>query len=128
MRADYKTIRRVGHHDYVDFLFNDLQLDQSSLTAIFKSCIPQTRKDEVIIYASASSEGLADEHKYYKVFKPTQIHGRYFSAIEYTTAIGLISMVDLYLNNKLPEKGYVRQEQADWKDALKTTYVSYYRE
>jgi saccharopine dehydrogenase-like NADP-dependent oxidoreductase len=125
---DYKTLRRVGHHDYVDFLFNDLQLDQSSLTAIFKTCIPQTRKDEVIIYASASSGGQDDELTYYKIFKPTQIHGRYFSAIEYTTAIGLISMVDLYLNNKLPKKGYVRQEQADWKDTLKTTYGSYYRE
>ena len=125
---DYKTLRRIGHHDYVDFLFNDLQLDQSSLTAIFKSCIPQTRKDRVIIYVSASSDGHDDELTYYKVFRPTQIHGRYFSAIEYTTAIGLISMVDLYLNKKLPEQGYVKQEQADWKYALKTTYGSYYRE
>jgi saccharopine dehydrogenase-like NADP-dependent oxidoreductase len=98
------------------------------LTAIFKSCIPQTRKDRVIIYVSASSDGHDDELTYYKIFKPTNIHGRYFSAIEYTTAIGLISMVDLYLNNKLPENGYVKQEQADWKDALKTTYGSYYRE
>ena len=128
VRADYKTLRRIGHHDYVDFLFNDLQLDQSSLTAIFKSCIPKTRKDRVIIYVTASNDGQGDELTYYKIFKPTQIHGRYFSAIEYTTAIGLISMVELYLNDKLPEKGYVRQEQADWKDTLKTTYGSYYRE
>ena len=126
--ADYKTIRRIGHHDYVDFLFNDLQLDQSSLTEIFKSCIPKTRKDCVIIFVTASSLERADEQVYYKVFKPQIIHGRYMSAIEYTTATGLIAMVELFLNKKIPQEGLVLQEQAEWSDALQTTYGYLYRE
>ena len=124
---DYKTIRRVGHHNYVDFLFNDLQLDQSSLTQIFNTCIPQTRKDTVIIYVSVSNE-REDVLTYYKIFKPTTINGRYFSAIEYTTAIGLLAMVELYVDKLLPQTGYIKQEEASWSETLKTMYGSYYRE
>jgi len=126
--ADYKTLRRIGHHDYVDFLFNDLQLDQSSLTAIFKTCIPKTRKDEVIIYASASGDGEEDMCTYYKVFRPKVINGRSFSAIEYTTAIGVLAMVELYINKKIPQEGYVKQEDVNWQDALKTKFGNFYRE
>ena len=126
--ADYKTLRRVGHHDYVDFLFHDLHLDRSSLTAIFKHCIPTTRKDEVILYVSASSTDKEDEVMYYKVFKPTDINGRWFSAIEYTTAIGMVSMVELFVEGKIPQKGYVRQEDVKWKDIVSTKYGSFYKE
>ena len=126
--ADYKTLRHIGHHDYVDFLFNDLQLDQSSLTDIFKACIPKTRKDCVIIFVTASSLDKSDEYTYYKVFKPMTINGRYMSAIEYTTASGLVSMVQLFLDKKLPQEGLVLQEQAKWKDVLATTYGYLYRE
>ena len=126
--VDYKTLRRIGHHNYVDFLFNDLQLDQSSLTQIFKFCIPKTRKDVVIIFASAGSEESEDDYIYYKEFKPTEINGRYFTAIEYTTAIGVLAMVELYIKEKLPQTGYVKQEDAKWGDAIKTRFGDYYRE
>ena len=126
--ADYKTLRRIGHHDYVDFLFNDLQLDQSSLTDIFKTCIPKTRKDAVIIFVSASGDGEEDLYTYYKVFRPKTINGRHLSAVEYTTAIGLISMVELYINKKLPQEGYVKQEDVDWDDVLNTRFGNFYRE
>ena len=126
--ADYKTLRRVGHHNYVDFLFHDLHLDRSSLTAIFKHCIPTTRKDEVILYVSASSTDKEDEIVYYKVFKPMNINGRNLSAIEYTTAIGLVSMVELFVEGKIPKEGYLKQEQVDWKDVVKTKYGNIYKE
>ena len=126
--ADYKTIRRIGHHDYVDFLFNDLQLDQSSLTSIFKSCIPKTRKDAVILFVSASSDGIEDEITYYKCFKPREINGRRMSAIEYTTAIGLVAMVELFVKKKIRQTGVVRQEDVDWKDFIKTKFGYIYRE
>jgi len=125
--ADYKTIRRIGHHDYVDFLFNDLQLDQSSLTDIFKHCVPKTRKDCVIIFVTASSLMKADEEVYSKTFKPRIINGRYMSAIEYTTAAGLVIMVELFLNKKISQEGYVLQEEVDLKDAFKTMYGYLYK-
>jgi len=128
INADYKTVRRVGHHDYVDFLFNDLQLDQSSLTQIFKTCIPKTRKDCVIIYCSVSEEGNEDEITYSKLFRPREINGRRMTAIEYTTSIGLVAMVELFVEKKIRQTGYVRQEDVNLKDVFKTKFGYIYRE
>ena len=123
---NYKTLRRIGHHNYVDFLFNDLKIPQNELTDIFRR-IPKTNKDIVILYASASGEGMEDQITYFKIFKPKDINGRFLTAIEYTTAIGLLSMVELYIKGKIPQEGYVRQEDVNWKDATSTTFGSIYK-
>ena len=126
LNLNYKTLRRIGHHDYVDFLFNDLKIPQTVLTGIF-SKIPKTRKDAVILYASASGKGMDDERSYLKIFRPKAINGRNLTAIEYTTAIGLLAMVELFLTYKIPNVGYVRQEDVSWKDVTSTTFGSIYR-
>ena len=136
VNVNYKTLRRIGHHDYVDFLVNDLGLSQHELTKIFKNHIPTTRKDVVILYVNV--RGSSDDTHYYdtqysertylKVFKPETINGRYMTAIEYTTAIGMLAMVELYLKEKLPQKGYVKQESVTLTDALYTNFGNYYRE
>ena len=127
LSVDYKTIRRIGHHDYVDFLFNDLSLSQPELTNIFKQ-IPKTRKDAVILYVSVAGPLIEDEHIYYKVFRPKMINGRPLTAIEYTTSIGLLAMVELYLSKKIPQEGYVRQEDVKLEDVYGTTFGDIYRE
>ena len=136
LNVNYKTLRRIGHHDYVDFLVNDLGLPKHELTKIFKNHIPTTRKDIVILYVNVC--GSSDDTHYYdtqysertylKVFKPETINGRYMTAIEYTTAIGMLAMVELYLKEKLPQKGYVKQESVTLTDALYTNFGNYYRE
>ena len=126
LNLNYKTLRRIGHHDYVDFLFNDLKIPQQDLTNIFRR-IPKTRKDAVILYASASGEGMEDQRVYHKVFRPRDINGRHLTAIEYTTAIGLLAMVELFIEKKIPQEGYVRQEDVLWKDVTSTTFGSIYR-
>ena len=130
VNANYKTLRRIGHHDYVDFLFNDLGLVQSELTSIFKKHIPTTRKDMVIIYVvvGGNTKNEYIEKTYYKVFKPERINGRHMTAIEYTTAVGMLAMVELYINGKLPSDGYVKQESVNLKDVFTTTFGNFYRE
>ena len=56
------------------------------------------------------------------------INGRYMTAIEYTTAIGMLAMVELYLKEKLPQEGYVKQESVNLTDVLYTNFGNYYRE
>ena len=136
LNVNYKTLRRIGHHDYIDFLVNDLGLSQHELTKIFKNHIPTTRKDVVILYVTVYGSGddthyydtQYSERTYLKVFKPETINGRYMTAIEYTTAIGMLAMVELYLKEKLPQKGYVKQESVKLTDALYTIFGNYYRE
>jgi len=121
--ADYKTLRHVGHHDYVDFLFNDLGLPEHKLIDIFKNHVPSTQNDSVVIYIKV------DDHEYYKKFGPTVIGGRRYTAIESTTAVGLISMVELYLDGKIgitPDGGYFKQEDVKFEDVLNTTYGELY--
>ena len=130
INVNYKTLRRIGHHDYIDFLFNDLGIEQSELTRIFKKHIPKTREDLVILYGAVRGN-ISNEYTektYYKVFKPERINGRHMTAIEYTTAVGLLSMVELYLSGKLPQDGYVKQESVNLKDVLTTTFGNFYRE
>ena len=130
VNANYETLRRIGHHDYVDFLFNDLGLVQSELTSIFKKHIPTTRKDMVIIYVvvGGNTKNEYIEKTYYKVFKPERINGRHMTAIEYTTAVGMWAMGELYINAKMPSDGYDRQESVKLKDVFTTTFGNFYRE
>lgn len=133
INVNYKTLRRIGHHDYTDFLFNDLKLSQEQLTDIFKKCIPKTVHDMVIIYVAV--EGIEKNnlnnnkrYMYYKVFRPGNVMGRYMTAIQQTTASGCLTAVELFLNGKLPEKGYAKQEDIDLDQALSTYYGRLYRE
>tara|TARA_B100000959_G_scaffold272795_1_gene322567 strand:+ start:25 stop:1146 length:1122 start_codon:yes stop_codon:yes gene_type:complete len=130
--VDYKTVRRIGHHQYADFLFNDLKLPQDILTDLFKKYIPTTRKDEVILYAAASGHTSNELHHqtktYSMLFRPQSIYGRRYTAIEYTTACGMLAMVELFLVDKLPKEGYVTQESVSWEDVLGTTFGRFYRE
>ena len=131
IRADYKTLRRVGHHNYVDFLFNDLHLSDKILLDIFKD-IPETRDDEVIIYITAGGYRYDDwkyrEKTFYKVFIPQQVHGRYYTGIELSTACGVLAMVELFLSEQLPKEGYVKQEQVVWSQVATTRFGRFYRE
>ena len=107
-------------------------LPSDILNNIFKNYVPNTTEDEVIIYVTASGIRPFDytffERTYYKVFPKQTYRGRTFTAIEFTTAAGLISMVELYLDGKLPKDGYITQESVNWEDVLNTTYGRYYRE
>jgi saccharopine dehydrogenase-like NADP-dependent oxidoreductase len=131
IRADYKTLRRVGHHNYVDFLINDLNLPEKILLDIFNS-IPSTTDDEVIIYVSAGGYRYDDwkycEKIFSKVFRPQQVYGRRFTAIELSTACGILAMVELFLAGQLPKEGYVKQEQVVWSQVATTKFGRFYRE
>ena len=129
--ADYKTIRRIGHLDYIDFLFNDLHLKDKMLVDIFRNHVTQTTKDCVIIFIEVNGQNkiLGYTGKIWtKTFYPDSIKGRTFTAIELTTAVGLVSMVELFIKKKLPQQGYVTQESVDWKDVLSTNYGWVYKE
>jgi len=49
-------------------------------------------------------------------------HGRYESAIERTTAAGMCTAVDLFAAGKLPQSGFIRQEQIGLADFLNNRF------
>jgi len=123
INANYKTIRRLGHHDYADFLFNDLRLCDSTLVDIFNNHVTATTDDCVIIYVVVNgldTKGKKIEETYTETFYPEMIQGRRYTAIELTTAAGVIGAVEMFVSRILPTHGYFRQEDMSYKKYLGT--------
>jgi len=127
---DYKTIRYRGHRDLIAFLMNELRLNDRRplLKDILECAVPITLQDVVLIFCTATGwkDGrliqVTDARKIY--------HGVYFgdrwSAIQITTAGSLCAVLDLCFGGKLPESGFVRQEQVDFEQFLANRFGKCY--
>lgn len=114
---DYKTVRYPGHRDLMAFLMNDLQMnaDRPTLKRIFEHAIPNTDQDKVLIFCMVKG-WIGD--RYLQVTDVRKVkHGQFFgvpsTAIQITTAAGIMACLDLHFAGKLPKQGFVRQEDVD---------------
>ncbi|HYC37437.1 MAG TPA: saccharopine dehydrogenase C-terminal domain-containing protein [Usitatibacter sp.] len=113
---NYKTVRYPGHRDIVKMLVRDLRLGRRRdlLKDVLEAAIPMTHQDVVLIFVSVTGEqgGRLKQESFAKKIYAREIDGRLFSAIQITTAAGICAMVDLLVEGKLPQEGFVRQEEA----------------
>ena len=123
----YKTIRYPGHQAHMKFLFNDLSLKKNRevLENLFDKEVPRTTDDVVIFFVKVIGkiDGVLQEKTY---CRKIQAQGK-FSAIQITTAAGVCSVLDLYLQNKIKGKGLISQESISWEDFLKNKFGQIYR-
>ena len=109
-------------------LMNDLKIPKKDLINIIKHGVSSTKQDCVIIFITVS--GIVNsnhtERIYKKIFYPEKLNGRLFTAIELTTASGLLTMVELFLQNKLSDYGYHKQEEVKLSEAVSTKFGSLY--
>jgi saccharopine dehydrogenase-like NADP-dependent oxidoreductase len=128
---NYKTVRYPGHRDVVKMLIRDLRLGQRRdlLKDVLEAAIPITLQDVVLIFITVSGikEGRLTQHTYAKKIYSRTVNGRHLSAIQLTTAAGVCAMVDLMRDGKLPQRGFVRQEQAALPEFLANRFGSYYQ-
>ena len=54
------------------------------------------------------------------------INGKQWSAIQITTAAGICAALDLLAEGKLPQKGFVRQEDINFDDFIANRFGQYY--
>ncbi len=127
---NYKTVRYPGHRDIVKMLIRDLRLGQRRdlLKDVLEAAIPITLQDVVLIFitVSGSKEGRLTQHTYAKKVYSRTVNGQHLSAIQLTTAAGVCAMVDLLRDGQLPQRGFVRQEQAALPDFLANRFGQYY--
>ena len=127
---NYKTVRYPGHRDVVKMLIRDLRLGQRRdlLKDVLETAIPITLQDVVLIFITVSGtrDGRLTQHTYAKKIYSQTVNGRHLSAIQLTTAAGVCAMVDLLRVGKLPQSGFVRQEQAALPDFLANRFGKYY--
>ncbi len=129
---NYKTIRYIGHRDYMDFLINDLYLGKKKRRKILKEileyAIPTTKEDVVLIFCSVTGvrhgklEQVTNVRKIYNnVFNNQEL-----SSIQITTASALCTILDLFINKKIKRKGFIKQEDIDINDFLSNRFGKEY--
>ena len=129
---NYKTVRYPGHRDIVKMLVRDLRLGlrRDVLKDVLETAIPITYQDVVLIFVTVS--GMRDGHlrqeSYAKKIYAQMVGDRLMSAIQITTAAGICAMCDMLVAGKLPQKGFVRQEEAHLSDFLANRFGAYYGE
>ena len=119
---DYKSVRYPGHRNLMQFLLEDLRLssDRDTLKTILRRSVPATAQDVVLVFITVSGmrDGqLVQEVFTRKIFAKT-VCGVPMSAIQITTAGAMCAVLDLFREKKLPQRGFVRQEQVSLRDFL----------
>jgi len=127
---NYKTVRYPGHRDIIKMLVRDLRLGirREILKDVLETAIPITYQDVVLIFVTVSGwrDGLLTQESYAKKIYAQHVGGRLMSAIQVTTATGICAMCDLLVEGKLPQKGFVRQEETSLADFLSNRFGKYY--
>ena len=122
---NYKTMRYPGHRDLMKFLLQDLNLgtQQELLTQIFDQEVPLTDHDVVVFYVSAVGTigGELVQRSFVKKMHGDTVHGRRLSAIQLTTAAGVVAVLELFARGKLP-KGFMKQESITLAQFLGTRW------
>ncbi len=127
---NYKTVRYPGHRDLVKMLIRDLRLGQRReiLKDVLEASIPMTHQDVVLVFVTVSGmqDGRLTQESFAKKVYSQSLDGRLYSAIQITTAAGVCAMVDLVREGALPNRGFVRQEDAELQRFLANRFGQYY--
>ncbi len=124
--VSYRSIRYPGHCEVLKLLLHDLGLEKRRdlLKEIFETALPRTDQDVVLVYCTAKGhkDGVLCEESYINKSFAREIDGEIWSAIQITTAAGVLGAVDLLRQRRLPQRGFVRQEQVVFSEFLETEF------
>ncbi len=111
---NYRTVRYPGHRNIMKALIQDLRLGERRelLKDILEHAIPSTLQDVVLVFVTVSGykRGQLVQDSYVSKIYNCEIDGRPCSAIQITTASSICAVLDLLARGKLPQGGFVRQE------------------
>jgi len=127
---NYKTVRYPGHRDLVKMLIRDLRLGQRReiLKDVLEASVPMTHQDVVLVFVTVSGmqDGRLTQESFAKKIYSKTLAERLYSAIQITTAAGVCAMTDLMREGALPQRGFVRQEDADLELFLANRFGRHY--
>ena len=127
---NYRTIRYPGHQAIVKALLNDLNLKnrRDVLKDLFENALPATMQDVVVIFVTVcgTKDGRFMQETYANKVYAGVVGGHLMSAIQITTAAGICTVLDLLADGKLPQQGFVRQEEVSMPDFLANRFGRVY--
>ena len=129
---NYRTVRYPGHRDIMKILIQDLRLGERRelLKDIFETALPLTLQDVVLVFVTVSGEidGRYIQESYARKVYSREINGQDWSAIQITTASGICAMLDLLREGRIPQTGFVKQEDCDFQDFISNRFGANYEE
>jgi saccharopine dehydrogenase-like NADP-dependent oxidoreductase len=127
---NYRTIRYPGHAAIMKALLNDLGLRDRRplLKDILENAVPATLQDVVIVFVTVSGlkQGRLMQETYVNRIFSQPLAGELKSAIQITTAGAICAVLDLLAQGRLPQKGFVRQEDIALDDMLSNRFGRFY--
>jgi saccharopine dehydrogenase-like NADP-dependent oxidoreductase len=119
---NYRTIRYPGHAAIMKALLHDLRLRERRelLKDILENAVPATMQDVVVIFVTVSGwrDGRLMQETYARKIYAQVLAGKLRSGIQVTTASSACAMLDLLAQGRLPQRGFVRQEDVALDDFL----------
>ena len=129
---NYKTIRYPGHCKLMRFLLYELILkDQRELVEqILTEAKPPVQADVVYVYAVVEGwrNGELTREEFYRAYHPRLIDGQSWRAISWTTAGSIAAVVEMVADGKLPQQGFLKQEDIPFEAYLETVNGAFFRE
>lgn len=125
---DYKTLRYVGHYNWVEELIKNLPLDETlpnKLQDIMLEQIPSVEDDLVLVHSSVDGFDSTGRRRMLEAayfVEPLEINGKTLRAIQTTTAAPLCQSAAMLLSGDL--KGVVLQSGIDAETFMKGNFVS----
>ena len=127
---NYRTIRYPGHAAIMKALLNDLGLRNRRplLKDILENAVPATLQDVVIVFVTVSGlkDGRLMQETYVNKIYAQPVGGEMKSAIQITTAGAVCAVLDLLADGKLPQSGFIRQEDIPLADMLANRFGRFY--
>ena len=127
-QLDYKTLRYVGHYQWVDSIVKTLSVDADlpdRLQDVMLAAVPSVEDDMVLVHASIDGFDAGGRRRMIeKAFfvEPLEINGRHLRAIQTTTAAPLCESAMMLLGGNY--KGVVLQSQIDPESFMSGKFVS----
>ncbi len=125
---DYKTLRYVGHYDWVESVIRKLPKDKElpqNLQNVMLEAVPSVEDDLVLVHASVDGFDVRGRRRMLeKAFyvEPIEINGKTLRAIQTTTAAPLCESAMMLLSGNY--KGVVLQSQLNPEEFMKGNFVS----
>jgi saccharopine dehydrogenase (NAD+, L-lysine-forming) len=122
---DYKTMRYPGHMKQMNFFFHELLMRERRELAgeILTNAKPPVDDDVVYIHIAAEGTvgGQLLRKEFVRAYRPVEIAGHERTAIAWTTASSVASVIELVSTGILPQSGFIKQEDIPLDAFLATT-------
>ncbi len=127
---NYRTVRYPGHRDAMKLLLQDLRLGEQPelLKRILEHALPVTQQDVVLIFVSVSGlqHGSFQQETFVRKIYSQPVCGSHCSAIQVSTAASVCAVLELLIVGRLPQTGFVKQEDIPLQAFLNNRFGQIY--